>query len=153
MNYDFALAFVLKVLVTLNPNVPANVAYERYVNYYNFVAHTESDYNRYSLNAKSGAESYFQMTSDAFETAKRRAYRYGIIVDKDYVSELTFQEQRVLAFVDSYARKGTNKFIKCIIQKENTWCVKEFYLRYWHTDREQKGTMARVNKIIKEYYK
>ena len=141
---------VLWIIISLMPPDKVGSAIHQYKYYYKTVAIIESNMNRYAVSRVSSASSYFQMTIGAFETAKKRAARYGWKIDAKYPGELNYDEQRALVFIDLYARKNTNALIKLMLSG-NVWAGKKIYYKYHHTNPD-KQTRRRVTQIFKKRY-
>lgn len=144
------IPFIFWVLGALAPSTPLNESMANLELYYETVARIESNRERYATNDKTSAASYFQVTSGAFRTAKIRAKRYGYVVDKKFVSELTYEEQMQLLFLDLYAREGTNRHISGILRGDRRLAMAAYYK--WHHTKPDPATIKRAERIFKENY-
>lgn len=145
-------AILFYIVTSLNLQVCPSEALTNLYKYTDTVAFIESDMNRFAVNSKSSASSYFQMTIPSFDVAKKRAKRMGWDIDAKYVGELDYDEQRALVLIDLYQRKGTNKYLK-LIGEGNLWAAKQVYYKIHHTDvRKGDETHKRAQRIFEERY-
>lgn len=141
---------VLLIIALITPMAGKEAAMDSLALYYRAVATIESDMNRYAESAVSTASSYFQVTDPAFRTAKRRARRMQVHITQGKVSELSYDQQWKLLFIDLYQRKGTNHYIKGILEGDMQVAKAAYYL-FHHTNPDP-ATVRRAERIFREVY-
>lgn len=144
------VAIVFWIIGSLLPKQDMDTSLENLNKYYEAVAHIESGMRHDAKNPVTTAKSYFQITDGSFLTAKARAARMGYDIQVKYVMTLGYEEQRNLLFLDLYQRRGTDQYIRGILQGSK-WFALQTYFKFHHTN-PCPATIARAKRIFGEYY-
>lgn len=144
------LLLVFQIINALLPSQDMVISEKNLNKYFEAVAIVESNMNRYAKNKHTTASSYFQVVDGTFALMKKRAARMGFNLADYRITDLTYEQQRDIIFLDLYQRKGTDKYIKGIL-KGNKEVALQTYFKFHHT-RPCSATLKRAKRIFKEVY-